>query len=185
MPPRRAHRRTALLLALLAVAACHSRSLAAQNDPHLHLTSTSFSATIPARYASCPGQANLSPALAWDAPPPATRSFALLVTDPDAPMGAFTHWLLWNLPPNTRALPESLPTQPQLPTGALQGRNDFGRIGYGGPCPPAGATHRYVFDLYALDTTLTLPPGATKPQLLHALQGHVLASGQLISRYPG
>ena len=106
MPPRRLLHfgRTALLLTLLAV---ESHLPAAQSYPQLRLTSPSFSGAIPARYASCPGESNLSPALAWDIPPAATRSFALLVTDPDAPMGVFTHWLLWNLPRDQRSLPES------------------------------------------------------------------------------
>ncbi|MGA7521867.1 MAG: YbhB/YbcL family Raf kinase inhibitor-like protein [Acidobacteriaceae bacterium] len=176
-------RRTAPLLVLLAVA-CNSRPPAAQNFAPLHLTSPSFSSTIPGRYASCSGQTGNSPALAWGAPPAGTRSFVLIVTDPDAPFTPFTHWLLWNLPPDTRALPESIPTQPQLPSGARQGRNDFGHIGYGGPCPPGRSAHRYFFDLYALDTTLTLPPGASKKQLVQAMQGHILAAGQLIGRYP-
>ncbi|MFZ0633509.1 MAG: YbhB/YbcL family Raf kinase inhibitor-like protein [Acidobacteriaceae bacterium] len=183
MPPRRILRRTAPLLTLLAVA-CSSHPSAAQDLPPLHLTSPSFSSTIPDRYASCNGHSNISPALAWDAPPPATRSFALLLTDPDAPRGTFTHWLLWNLPPATRSLPESIPAQPQLPNAARQGRNDFGSIGYGGPCPPGRSVHRYVFDLYALDTMLDLPPGASRPQLLRALQGHIVATGNLTARYP-
>ncbi len=184
MPPRRILRRTAPLLLLIAVSCCR-QFLAAQNVSMLHLTSSSFSGTIPDRHASCPGLANLSPALAWDAPPAATRSFALLVTDPDAPMGVFTHWLLWNLPPETRSLPESVPKRPQLANAARQGRNDFGKVGYSGPCPPRGSVHHYVFALYALDAALTLPPGITRQQLLQALQGHVLATGQLIGRYPG
>lgn len=184
MPPRLSLRRTAVLFALFAVL-CASYPLTAQNAQALHLTSSSFSGAIPERYASCSGQSGNSPALAWDAPPVATRSFALLVTDPDAPMGIFTHWLLWNLPPETRSLPESVPNRPQLPNAARQGRNDFGHVGYSGPCPPRGSAHRYVFDLYALDAALTLPPGMTRQQLLHALQGHVLATGRLIGHYPG
>lgn len=185
MRPRLCHiRRTTPLLTLLVVAAC-MRPVIAEDPVPLHLASPSFSGAIPGRYASCPGHSNLSPALTWDAPPAATRSFALLVTDPDAPMGTFTHWILWNLPPETRSLPESIPTQPQLSSGARQGRNDFGSIGYGGPCPPGRSAHRYVFDLYALDATLDVPPGATKPQLLRALRGHILATGRLIGRYPG
>jgi hypothetical protein len=173
----------ACLLALLAVA-CDRHSLAAENVAQLHLSSPSFSGTIPGRYASCPGQENISPALAWTRPPAGTHSLAVIVTDPDAPEGPFTHWLLWNLPADTRLLPESIAAQPQLPSGARQGRNDFGSIGYGGPCPPGSAAHRYVFDVYALDATLPLPPRATKQELLHALHGHILAAGQLIGRYP-
>lgn len=169
--------------------ACASASYSDASSPDgyaaLHLRSPSFSGTIPERFASCSGQAGNSPALVWAAPPAGTRSFTLIVTDPDAPFGTFVHWLLWNLPPDMRSLPEGVPTQPQLPSGARQGRNGFGKLGYAGPCPPGRSTHRYVFDLYALDTTLTLPPGAGKKALLDALQGHILAAGQLIGRYPG
>lgn len=181
MPARRilCLRRTASLLLLLAVA-CHADSPAPH---HLRLTSPGFSGAIPDRYASCSGQTGNAPPLAWDTPPPATRSFVLIVTDPDAPVRTFTHWLLWNLPPDTRSLPASIPTQPQLPNGARQGRNDFGHLGYGGPCPPGHSTHRYVFDLYALDTTLTLSAGASRKQLLAAIRGHILATGRLTGRY--
>lgn len=172
----------ASFLTLIAIA-CTLPALA-QGLSSLQLTSPSFSGAIPGRYASCGGQTGNSPALAWDAPPAGTRSYALIVTDPDAPMGVFTHWLLWNLPPDTRSLPENVPTQPQLASGARQGRNNFGRIGYTGPCPPGGSAHRYLFDLYALDTTLSLPPGASKQALLDALHGHILAAGQLVGRYP-
>lgn len=173
----------ALLFALYATA-CHSASPAPDGYPPLQLSSPSFSGTIPDRYASCSGQTGNSPALTWAAPPAGTRTFALVVTDPDAPFGTFTHWLLWNLPADTRSLPEGVPTEPRLPSGARQGRNSFGKLGYGGPCPPGGAAHRYLFDLYALDTTLALPPGASKKDLLQAIQGHIVAAGQLIGRYP-
>ncbi|HEX3660562.1 MAG TPA: YbhB/YbcL family Raf kinase inhibitor-like protein [Acidobacteriaceae bacterium] len=185
MPARRMLRlrRTAFSLALLAVAG-NSRLPFAQSVGQLHLTSPSFSGAIPDRYASCNGRRGNSPALVWDAPPASTRSFALVVTDPDAPLETFTHWLLWNVPAGTRSLPESVPAQPQLPSGARQGRNDFGNIGYGGPCPPGRSGHRYVFDLYALDIALSLAPGASKRQLLEALHGHIVAAGELVGRYP-
>ncbi|MGA8111419.1 MAG: YbhB/YbcL family Raf kinase inhibitor-like protein [Acidobacteriaceae bacterium] len=184
MPLRRTLRlgRTALFLTLIALAS-NSRAPAQEDFPPLHLTSSSFSGAIPDRYASCSGQTGNSPALAWSAPPAATRSFALVVTDPDAPMGTFTHWLLWNLPAETRALPESVPTDPELASGARQGRNDFGKVGYGGPCPPGHAAHRYVFDLYALDGTLGLAAGASKQQIVAAIRGHIVATGELVGRY--
>lgn len=176
--------RMACLLALLAVA-CNRHSPAADGGPSpLQLRSPSFSEVIPGRYASCRGGANVSPALKWSAAPGGTRSFALIVTDPDAPGGTFTHWLLWNLPASTRSLPESVPAEAELASGARQGRNGFGDLGYGGPCPPGGSTHRYVFELYALDAPLSLAAGATKPELLHAMQGHIVASGRLVGRYP-
>ncbi len=147
----------------------------------MHLTSTSFQEQIPAKY-TCSG-ANLSPHLAWSAPPTATASFTLIVTDPDAPRGTWVHWVLYNLPAGTWALPEGLPALSQLPDGALQGRNDFGEIGYGGPCPPPGPPHHYIFTLYALDAKLNLPVGATRAQVEAAMKGHILASGRLVALY--
>ena len=136
---------------------------------------------IPIRY-TCQGQ-DVSPPLAWGEPPAGTKSFALIVDDPDAPGGAFTHWVLFNIPSDTRQLPEAVATQAQLPGGALQGKNDFGQIGYGGPCPPPGAPHRYRFILYALDQALNLKAGVSKKQVLDAMQRHILAQGQLTGKY--
>jgi hypothetical protein len=136
---------------------------------------------IPSKY-SCEGQ-DVSPPLAWSEPPAATQSFALVVDDPDAPGGVFTHWLLFNIPSDCRELAEAVPSAPELPSGALQGKNDFGRIGYGGPCPPPGRLHRYRFTLYALDQPLDLKAGASKKQVLDAIQGHILAQGQLTGTY--
>ncbi|HEY9648171.1 MAG TPA: YbhB/YbcL family Raf kinase inhibitor-like protein [Chroococcidiopsis sp.] len=135
---------------------------------------------IPAVY-TCQG-GDRSPELHWDAPPSATQSLALLVDDPDAPRGSFTHWLLYNLPPDLRQLPAGITNQPQLEGGGVQGKNSFGRIGYGGPCPPSG-THRYVFRLYALDQRLDLPPGANLSQAIAAMTGHVLAVAILTGRF--
>jgi Raf kinase inhibitor-like YbhB/YbcL family protein len=136
---------------------------------------------IPTKY-TCEGQ-DVSPALTWGEPPAETRSFVLIVDDPDAPSGVFTHWVLFNLPVGSRELPEAVPTQAQLPNGSLQGKNDFGRIGYGGPCPPPGRPHRYQFTLYALDQPLDLKAGASKKQVIGAMQGHILAQGQLTGTY--
>ena len=136
---------------------------------------------IPTKY-TCEGQ-DVSPALTWSEPPAETRSFTLIVDDPDAPVGVFTHWVLFNLPVDSRELPEAMPTQAQLPDGSLQGKNDFGKIGYGGPCPPPGRPHRYQFTLYALDQTLDLKAGASKKQVLDAMQGHILAQGRLTGTY--
>jgi Raf kinase inhibitor-like YbhB/YbcL family protein len=136
---------------------------------------------IPTKY-TCEGQ-DVSPALTWGEPPAETRSFALIVDDPDAPGGVFTHWVLFNLPVGSRELPEAVPTQAQLANGSLQGKNDFGRIGYGGPCPPPGRPHRYQFTLYALDQPLDLKAGASKKQVIGAMQGHILAQGQLTGTY--
>ncbi len=136
---------------------------------------------ILAKY-TCEGQ-DVSPALTWGEPPAGTQSFALIVDDPDAPAGVWTHWVLFNLPADSRQLPEAIPSQNQLPSGALQGRNDFGSIGYGGPCPPPGGPHRYYFTLYALDQPLDLKAGASRRQVLDAMQGHILAQGQLMGTY--
>ena len=136
---------------------------------------------IPAKY-SCEGQ-DISPPLAWGEPPAGTNSFALIVDDPDAPGRVFTHWVLFNLPADSRELPEAVPNQPQFSSGALQGKNDFDKTGYGGPCPPPGHPHRYQFTLYALDQLLDLKSGASKQQVLEAMQGHILGHGQLTGTY--
>jgi len=119
----------------------------------------------------------------WSEPPQGTQSLALIVDDPDAPGGVFTHWVVFNILPDSRQLPEAIPTQAQLSSGALQGKNDFGRIGYGGPCPPPGRPHRYRFTLYALDRVLDLKAGVSKKQVVGAMQGHILTQGQLTGTY--
>jgi len=169
-----------LLLLVAALPGCRNSIARGQK---MNLTSTSFhdGSRIPVKY-TCSG-ANLSPQLAWSAPPAATVSLAMIVTDPDAPRGTWVHWVLYNLPAGTRALPERLPALGQLPDDALQGRNDFGEIGYGGPCPPPGSPHHYIFTLYALDAKLNLPVGATRAQVEAAMQGHILASGRLVGTY--
>jgi len=136
---------------------------------------------IPTKY-TCDGQ-DVSPALSWGEPPADTRSFVLIVDDPDAPGGVFTHWVLLNLPAGSRELPEAVPAKAQLPNGSVQGKNDFGKIGYGGPCPPSGRPHRYRFTLYALDKALDLKAGASKTKVIGAMQGHILAQGQLTGMY--
>lgn len=137
--------------------------------------------TIPRQY-TCDG-ADQSPPLSWSDQPAGTRSLALVVEDPDAPRGTFVHWVLYNLPPEPPELAAGVPHQAVLPNGARQGRNDFRRVGYGGPCPPRGPAHRYVFRLYALDAPLELTPGATASELRTALQGHGLGEAELIGRY--
>jgi len=148
------------------------------------LTSSAFKdqAPIPVRY-TCDGD-DISPPLAWSGAPPGTVSFALIVDDPDAPRGVFTHWVLFNLPGHVQDLPEALPKTERLAGRGLQGRNDFNRIGYGGPCPPPGhAAHHYRFTLYALDTMLDLPPGSSKQRVHDAFQGHILDLTQLVGTY--
>jgi Raf kinase inhibitor-like YbhB/YbcL family protein len=121
--------------------------------------------------------------LAWTDPPAGTKSFSLIVDDPDAPAGTWIHWVLYDLPASATGLPENVPKENELSSGARQGRNDFRRTGYGGPCPPKGPAHRYFFKLYALDAKTNLKPGATKTDLEKAMKGHVLAEAHLIGRY--
>lgn len=135
---------------------------------------------IPQKY-SCDG-ADISPPVAWEGTPANAKSLALISDDPDAPMGTWVHWVIYNIPPSVKGLPENVPPTKTLENGAQQGTNDFRKIGYGGPCPPRGI-HRYYFKLYALDKVLEGGPGMTKAQLLKAMEGHILAQGQLMGRY--
>lgn len=135
---------------------------------------------IPSRY-SCDGE-DISPGLSWTGAPQGTASFALILDDPDAPAGTWVHWVLFNVPGQATALSEALPVEPELADGSRHGSNSWGSVGYGGPCPPRG-THRYFFKLYALDTALELEAGASKDQLLAAMQGHILAEAELMGEY--
>lgn len=136
---------------------------------------------IPARY-TCSGD-DLSPALSWSGAPQNAKSFALIVDDPDAPSGTFTHWLVYDLPAATHRLPESISKSDDLNGGGRQGRNDFRRVGYGGPCPPPGKAHRYFFKLYALNAALNLPAGASRQDLEAAMRGHVIAQAELMGKF--
>jgi hypothetical protein len=135
---------------------------------------------IPAKY-TCQGE-DTSPPLSWSSIPDGTKSIALICDDTDAPVGTWVHWVIYDIPPVIKELPEGVPRDKTVFENAKQGKNDWGRLGYGGPCPPSG-THRYYFKLYALDAELTLEPGATKKQLLVAMEGHILAKGQLMGKY--
>ena len=150
----------------------------------LEVTSDAFAngQSIPAKY-SCVGK-NISPALAWNEPPAGTQSFALIVDDPDAPMGTWVHWVLFNIPADTRDLQEDLPVTGKNadPNAIYVGKNSSGKTRYDGPCPPSG-THRYYFKLYALDTTLNLLPGATKDEVLKEMEGHILAQGEVMGTF--
>src|SRR5215471_17309164 len=149
----------------------------------LELTSKAFQPglTMPKQYTG--DGADQSPPLAWSEPPSGTKSLALICDDPDAPRGTWVHWVLFDLPAQTHELAEGLPTSETLDNGAKQGKNDFGKIGYGGPAPPKGKPHRYFFKLYALDTVLDLRPGVTKAQVENAMKGHILAEGQFFRQY--
>ncbi|HJZ49091.1 MAG TPA: YbhB/YbcL family Raf kinase inhibitor-like protein [Roseiflexaceae bacterium] len=168
-----------LVLALACLAACGPTAQAPEGGTVMTFTLTSAGfaegAAIPAKY-TCDGQ-NIAPPLRWEGPPDA-RSFVLIVDDPDAPGGTFTHWVLYDIPGAQRELPEGIAN-----IGA-PGMNDFSRAGYGGPCPPPGSAHRYVFTLAALDVaTLNLPPKAARKQVEAAMRGHVIGQARLMGRY--
>jgi Raf kinase inhibitor-like YbhB/YbcL family protein len=149
----------------------------------IELSSTAFQQgmTIPKQ---CTGDGvDQSPPLSWSEPPSGTKSIALICDDPDAPRGTWVHWVLFNLPPHTRELEEGVPTTATFSSGAKQGKNDFGNIGYGGPAPPKGKAHRYFFKLYALAVVVDLTPGATKTQLEAAMRAQILAEGELMGTY--
>jgi len=149
----------------------------------LKLSSDAFSEgeRIPTQY-TCDGVDD-SPALSWQGVPDGTQSLALIVDDPDAPVGTWVHWVIYDIPPERQDLPESVPKDANVPGIGTQGKNDFHKIGYGGPCPPPGKPHRYFFKLYALDTKLDLASGASKKELLQAMEGHILAESQLMGIY--
>lgn len=149
----------------------------------LEIESTAFGEgdTISLRY-TCDGP-DRSPPLRWQGAPKATKSYVLICDDPDAPVGTWDHWVLFNLPADTQELPEGLITSERLPNGAIQGRNSWGRVGYNGPCPPKGMAHRYFFKLYALDTMLDLSSQATKADVEKAMKGHILAETKLMGKY--
>ena len=168
----------ALVLNLLLTEVVPGKPMAA-----FQLQSSAFSngGAIPTKF-TCDA-ADLSPALSWNDPPAGTKAFALIMDDPDAPAGTWVHWVLYDLPASVRELPEGVPKAKDLEIGARQGSNDFRRIGYGGPCPPRGAAHRYSFRLYALDQHTQLPAGAAKGDLERAMKGHILAQSELIGRF--
>ena len=146
------------------------------------ITSTAFAPgePIPRKY-TCDGE-DISPPLQWSDPPQDTQSFALIADDPDAPIGTWVHWVIYNQPAEARALPQAIPPDADLADGSRHGKNSWGKLGYGGPCPPGG-THRYFFKLYALDTVLDLIAGASKEQLLKAMEGHILAQTEVMGVY--
>jgi Raf kinase inhibitor-like YbhB/YbcL family protein len=175
-----------LALLLAGAAGCSKPATLAEGKPELRLTSSSFQQGKITKKFTCDG-ADVSPELAWAAPPLGTESFALIAMDRDTLFSSlthwmFTHWVLYDIPPQQRELFEEVPKQVQLPDGSRQGQNDFDKAGYAGPCPH-WTSHRYVFRLYALDSKLNLPAGATAKQVGSALQGHILAQGELVGFY--
>lgn len=177
---------TCLLLTILT--SCSSNQVATEiteADMTLELKSDAFVSgqSIPAKYA-CTGK-NISPSLTWNEPPAGTQSFALIMDDPDAPMGTWVHWVLYNIPADRRSLEENLPVTGKNAANTnniFVGKNSSGNIGYDGPCPPSG-THRYYFKLYALDSQISMLPGATKEEVLREMKGHVLAQGELMGTF--
>lgn len=158
---------------------------AAKGGPTMAFTmrSTAFSngGDIPKEF-TCSGE-DRSPALEWSEAPAGTKSFALIADDPDAPLGTWVHWVIFNIPGAAHLLPGTIDKKDQLADGARQGRNDFRKIGYNGPCPPPGKPHRYFFKLYALNSDLRLAPGASKKDVERAMEGHILGHAEWMGRY--
>ena len=153
-----------------------------EDKPEIKLTSTAFKEgqPIPRTY-TCDG-VNVSPPLEWSGVPKTAKTLSIICDDPDASPDTWVHWVLYNLPANNIGIVESMPATEKLLAGGFQGANDFGKIGYGGPCPPSG-THHYFFKIYALDGELPLQAGVTKAELLKAMEGHILLQGQLMATY--
>ncbi|ADP77054.1 phospholipid-binding protein, PBP family [Methanothermus fervidus DSM 2088] len=135
---------------------------------------------IPKKY-TCDGQ-DISPPIKWEDIPENTKTLVLICEDPDAPGKTWVHWVLFNIPPEIEELPEGVENKEKLENGAIHGVNDWGRLGYGGPCPPSG-THRYYFRLYALDTELKLEPGAKKEEVVEAMKDHIIDQAELMGTY--
>jgi len=173
-----------LFMLLFLLCGVGQNSIAQKGDEKMAITVTSSAfkedGIIPAKY-TCDGD-NISPPLNWQQVPQGVKSFALISDDPDAPIGIWIHWVMWNIPAEANGLPEAVPTSPQLPDGSKQGVTSSRSHGYHGPCPPSG-THRYYFKVYALDTMLDLPDSSTKQNLLEAMKGHILAEGSLMGKY--
>ena len=159
-----------------------SRQPAQAEASEIKLVSNAFKEgqPIPLQY-TCSG-VNVSPPLEWSGVPKSAKTIAIIADDPDAPAGTWVHWVLYNLPAESMGLIENVPFSENLRTGGFQGKNDFGKIGYGGPCPPSG-THRYFFKIYAVDSELPLKGGATKTELEKAMEGHITAQAQLMGTY--
>jgi Raf kinase inhibitor-like YbhB/YbcL family protein len=178
----------ALLLTLLILwNGCHEKKESQTKEEGgqmmtITVTSSAFeeAGMIPSKYTS--DGKDISPPLKWEDLPAGTKSIALICDDPDAPMKTWVHWVMWNIPAEVRELLENIPPDPELPDGSRQGITDFGGPGYGGPSPPRG-THRYYFKIYALDTRLDLANTSRKKELLKAMEGHILAEGQLMGKY--
>jgi Raf kinase inhibitor-like YbhB/YbcL family protein len=152
-------------------------------DTTLTLKSPAFvkGQAIPVQY-TCDGK-NISPEISWSGAPGGTKSFALVIDDPDAGQTPWVHWVIFNIPKDQRMLKKDIPVQKELKSGALQGVNDFKKIGFGGPCPPKGSAHQYVMKLYALDSKLDLKAGSTKAEVVKAMKGHIIEKAVLKAKY--
>ncbi len=172
-----------LILLLAIISGCIARENEVNNMEKVSISSEAFKdgGTIPGEY-TCDGR-NVSPSLSWPGLPEGTKSIALIMDDPDAPGRTFVHWVIYNIPGSTQKLAKGIPKKEKLADGSLQGMTDFGRAGYGGPCPPPGKPHRYFFKIYAIDIMLGLPSGASKGDVEAAMKGHILAKGELIGKY--
>ncbi len=172
-----------LFLVLCALASAATPQKPGVNSGAFSISSPAFEpgSPIPQRY-TCDGP-DLSPPLAWSGLPEGTKALALVCDDPDAPVGTWDHWIVYGLPPSLAGLPEGVGKSAPLPPGAVEGKNGWGRLGYGGPCPPPGKPHRYFFKLYALKAALGLKAGATKGELKAAMDGLVISSAELVGTY--
>ncbi len=173
-----------VLAVIVASAAARSQTRQSPAAPmRFKLTSSAFASggAIPREY-TCDGP-DQSPELRWNESPAGTMTFALVMNDPDAPVGDWVHWVVWNMPSDEGGMTKGFSRTAELPNGTRQGHNDFRKIGYNGPCPPPGKAHRYFFRVYAVDTKLDLPAGATRAELDSALKGHALAEAEYMGTY--
>jgi len=170
------------IFSIIIISLCLTGLAHSANEAVIAVDSSAFEdgEEIPGQY-SLSGS-NISPPISWSGLPQGAKSVAVICNDPDAPKGRWAHWVIFNIPPDVSALPENLPDDGVLPRGIIQGINDFGRIGWDGPSPPKG-THRYVFEVYALDKMLDLEPGTSRSHLLRVMKGHVIGRGKLIGTY--
>ena len=173
-----------MVAVVLAAAGCRGQQEEQrEEDAKMKLTSSAFrnEERIPEKHTG--DGADVSPPLSWTDPPEETAAFVLICDDPDAPAGTWVHWVLYDVPPDIRALPEGASPRDAELRGAKQGRNSFRKLDYGGPAPPPGKPHRYFFKLYAVDRPTGLKEGATKESVMQAVDGHVLAAGELMGTY--
>ena len=171
-----------IILVLTSVECTNIEKNINKGETAMKISSTAFEdgGMIPSKY-TC-DDINISPGLEWEGVPEGTKSMAIISDDPDAPMGTWVHWVAYSIDPSIKSFEENVPAQGILPNGIKQGKNDFGKLGYGGPCP-LGGTHRYFFKLYALDTYIDAHEGLTKAELLKLMEGHILAEAQLMGKY--